>query len=567
MRRILAPQVAAGYVRVSSKMQLDGYSPELQEEAIRAWCDRENIKLVLLENDTEKGRLTTRRGYQRILEAVRAGAVDTVVLYMYDRWGPDAGEWITRGNELERLGVDLVSVQEGRDSDPITHGIRGLMAEKNSRDLARRTRPARERAARGGTHCGRTPYGYMRLYPQQAAAHGRLPVAQLVPDADTAPTFRRLFARYADGPGLTLRQLAVWANAQPDLAPPVQAAAWSVYTLRYVLRNPVYVGDIAYNRRPQGQYEWAADDDAFVVHGRHEPLISAETWQAVQARLDGFAGPRTRRGRNGATPLAAGFLVCSQCGGKMSRTRRKPTRGQKPNYYCLGHKEGTNPCPGETITLPVAHAALLQQVNRLRWHRWDRPAVAQFAGEGEQDEAKAALVKRLAKLRVLVADHARQAAHLDLDDDEILEAHREMGKRLYSQLQAVEQQVAAAGGEGGANIAELEKLHGRLRTLAMDLERAAIAGDDEGLRKLVAPLVRSARIVQRVPETRTTWARAAVEWTDDVALLLKADVLAQGDDVVAPDFAAEQAERRRARQQRYYARKRAATAVYAPSTP
>jgi hypothetical protein len=457
--------------------------------------------------------------------------------------------------------VKLVSVQQGADGGLLASAVQAAVDEDAVRQLAKRVKPAREKAARGGTHCGPTPYGYLRLYPQQAAAHGRLPVAELVADPDTAPTVKRIFERYAYGPPMTLRQLALWANEQPDLARPPRAAAWAAESLHYLLRNPVYKGDIAYNRYPSGAFESAKPGEAFVTRGRHGPLVTAELWAAVEARLGGAPGPRARRGHDGVIPLAAGLLMCGRCGGRMARYHGKAAQRQQPGYNCQNRRRGTTTCAGEYILMDVAHAALLAQLRRLRWQRWDRAAAGRVVSEGEQDASTAVLLDRLQRVRLLYHDHVEQGKQLEDFDQELIEAHRAMGWRLYAQLQALEEQVAAAGGEAGANLATLEKLHNRLRTLAADVDCAVSAGDLAALRALVAPLVRSARIVQRVPETRTTWARAAVEWTNEVALLLKAGVLALADDVTAPEYDPERAARRRELQRAYIARKRLQLAV------
>lgn len=91
---------AVGYIRVSSRAQTGGHSPALQEQGIKALCAAADLPLLHIENDVETGTKITRRGYQRILQLLRARVVDTVVIYMYDRFGRDAGEWISRFQEF-----------------------------------------------------------------------------------------------------------------------------------------------------------------------------------------------------------------------------------------------------------------------------------------------------------------------------------------------------------------------------------------------------------------------------------------------------------------------------------
>src|SRR5919199_1886707 len=108
-------------------------------------------------DDHERGSKVTRKGYQQIIEAVRGGRVQAILVYMFDRWGRDGAEWLARAREFDRLGVPIISVQEGKDEGGLLRFVRAGMAEEYSRQLARRVRPAKERSVRAGQHIGITP--------------------------------------------------------------------------------------------------------------------------------------------------------------------------------------------------------------------------------------------------------------------------------------------------------------------------------------------------------------------------------------------------------------------------
>ena len=157
---------AAGYIRVSRKVQAEGHSPDIQREAIKRLARQEGYILTdeMIKEDHERGSKLTRKGYQQIIEAVRDGQIQAVIVYMFDRWGRDGAEWLTRAREFDRLNVPIISVQEGKDEGGLIRFVCAGMAEEYSRQLAKRTRPAREKAAREGVHCAMTPFGYKRNY-------------------------------------------------------------------------------------------------------------------------------------------------------------------------------------------------------------------------------------------------------------------------------------------------------------------------------------------------------------------------------------------------------------------
>src|ERR671932_2673535 len=153
---------AAGYIRVSRKVQAEGHSPEVQRQAIKRLARQEGYILSedMIKEDHERGSKVTRKGYQQIIEAVRGGRIQAVIVYMFDRWGRDGAEWLARARQIDRLDVPIISVQEGKDEGGLIRFIRAGMAEEYSRQLAKRVRPAREKSAREGTHMGRTMFGY-----------------------------------------------------------------------------------------------------------------------------------------------------------------------------------------------------------------------------------------------------------------------------------------------------------------------------------------------------------------------------------------------------------------------
>jgi site-specific DNA recombinase len=206
---------AAGYIRVSLKRQAEGHSPEVQRQAIERLAKQEGYVLALVEEDHERGSKVTRAGYQRIIESVRAGTTHAVIVFMFDRWGRDGAEWLTRAREFERLGVPIISVQEGRDEGGLMRFMRAGMAEEYSRQLAKRVRPNKEDSAGKGVHQGRTPLGYKRVYPPAIDARRRPPAA-LVPDPVYAPIVQLIFQRYAEG-GWSHRRIVDSFNRDPTM--------------------------------------------------------------------------------------------------------------------------------------------------------------------------------------------------------------------------------------------------------------------------------------------------------------------------------------------------------------
>ena len=131
---------------------------------------------------------------------------------------------------------------------------------------------------------------------------------------EEAELVRLVFRRYVDGTGPTeiareLRSLGAVSR---------RGAPWSRSAVRYLLTNPVYVGQILFRR--QGQAVTAA--------GLHPPIVSRELWDAAEQRREG-----RRKGQRKTGPAAhalTGIFRCARCGRRMQVSGR----GADGRLYC-----------------------------------------------------------------------------------------------------------------------------------------------------------------------------------------------------------------------------------------
>jgi Recombinase/Resolvase, N terminal domain len=447
-----------------------------------------------------------------------------VIVFLFDRWGRDGAEWLTRVREFERLGVPIISVQEGKDEGGLIRFMRAGMAEEYSRQLAKRVRPGRETSAREGVHMGPTPLGYVREYPPPLP-NGKRPAGKLVEDPRTAGIVQELFRRYAAG-GWSHRSLAMWLNTDP-LLPTREAlgrgeSQWDASTVRKVLGNPVYAGRVRFNLVPVGVYERAAKDACFEVTGLHDALIDQATFDRVQER---HTAARARPSYNHARPdteLGAGLFTCAGCGGPMTVSRTMPT---STAYKCLRRMRG-QPCTAPGYSNYCAHDALLTEVRRLRGAPWTPQVETRMADNTRHQEA-IVLQQALADARTRLRKHSRLVSLMDDDPTpEQIADFREVSREISQQIRSLEAQLAAME-TSAAQMPDLRALHLRLTQteIPMLIDALVVQDDRQGLRDLVQDLVQCARIVERVPASHARWLRAEVTWTPDIQLLLEHKLL------------------------------------------
>ena len=110
-----------GYVRCSTTKQEN--SVETQQNLIKGFCETNNIildEMIVDEGISGSGEKTNKReGYNRILNMIDKGEVDTLVVISISRWGRNLGEIYNSVNLMTEKGVKFLSIKENIDTSSV----------------------------------------------------------------------------------------------------------------------------------------------------------------------------------------------------------------------------------------------------------------------------------------------------------------------------------------------------------------------------------------------------------------------------------------------------------------
>jgi site-specific DNA recombinase len=254
---------ALGYIRVSSEEQAaHGFGLTTQENAIRTFAASQGYDLLDVIADAAVSgatKPTEREAFKRVVELAEQGAFSILLVWKFDRLARKIVYAVTAANDLaERHGVQLRSVTEPIDTaTPMGRTVFAIlagMAEQERQAITERTfLGRREKASRGGFAGGSAPLGYVRDRD-----------GGLVEDGESADTVRRIFAMKADG--ATLKAIADVLNAEKVATR--RGGRWWPGTVRYVLDNPKYRGQVEY------LFRWTGAETHVVRRGNHPALVS-----------------------------------------------------------------------------------------------------------------------------------------------------------------------------------------------------------------------------------------------------------------------------------------------------
>jgi len=270
------------YVRVSTSRQAQAQTIEQQLERLRAHLVAQECRLAeedIFRDDGYSGSTLNRPGLDRLRDRAAAGEVERVFLTAPDRLARKYVHQVLLIEELQQHNCQVEFLEHPMSQDPndqLLLQIRGAVAEYERTLIAERMRRGRLSKYRAGMLLPwtRPPYGY-RLDPERP----RDPAGVRAEEAEGA-IVTEIFAKYLRD-GVSLFQLArdLYEAGIPS---PTGRKLWSTSSLRGILTNPAYTGQVFANRMKCRTPKIRRSATHPIGHPHpSEPLRPMEEWIAV----------------------------------------------------------------------------------------------------------------------------------------------------------------------------------------------------------------------------------------------------------------------------------------------
>ena len=157
------------YTRVSTTMQVDGYSLDAQKEKLERYAEFQNMEIVNEYSDEGKSGKSVegRPEFQRMLDNIENGTdeVQFVLVFKLSRFGRNAADVLNSLQRMQDFGVNLICVEDGidssKDSGKLMISVLSAVAEIERENILVQTMEGRKQKAREGKwNGGFAPYGY-----------------------------------------------------------------------------------------------------------------------------------------------------------------------------------------------------------------------------------------------------------------------------------------------------------------------------------------------------------------------------------------------------------------------
>ena len=506
------------YKRVSTTMQIDGYSLDAQRARMKAYADFNDYEIVGEYEDAGKSgkSIEGRLQFNQMMEDVKSGKdnVSYVLVFKLSRFGRNAADVLSTLQVMQDFGVNLICVEDGidssKDAGKLMISVLSAVAEIERENIRVQTMEGRIQKAREGKwNGGFAPYGYKLV-------NGKFEINE-----EEAVAIRTIYDQYvntdigSNGISKYLENHGIRKIQRQNGKNPL----FDAHLVRLILKNPVYCGKIAYGRRKtekvhgtRNEYRLVEQDDFLLVDGLHEAIISEEVWNAAQAKLIAQAKKyeHVNKGKDERTHLLSGIVRCPVCGAGMYGNKsikykkdgtkykdffyygckhRSMQRGHKCDYKKQIREELLDDAVAEVIVKLVSNpqfAAMMQEKINMKV---DTTAIdqeiANYEKQLRQDYSiKAKLMEEIDNLNPDDRHYIRRKADLD---DRLY--------RMYDKIEELEEQLIAARAKKTS--IEAEKITGdNIYKVLIYFDKLYFAMSDVERRQLIEALIAEIQIYE-----------------------------------------------------------------------
>ena len=331
------------YTRVSTAIQVDGYSLDAQKDKLRKYAEFQDMTVVAeFSDEGHSGKnIKGRPEFVRMMDKIESGedGVEYVLVFKLSRFGRNAADVLNSLQIMQDYGVNLICVEDGidssKDAGKLMISVLSAVAEIERENIRTQTMAGREQKAKEGKwNGGFAPYGYK-------LENGNLFIAE-----DEVEIIKIIYDRYIHT-NSGINGVAAYLNDNgytKKLRQNNTIPGFSSSFIKDVLDNPVYMGKIAYGRRKtekkigiRNEMHIVEQSEFPVYEGCHEAIISETDWNLAQEKRKVNAFKREKIHDIDHAHILSGLLKCPCCGkslyGNIAKAHSKD-KYTRYYYYC-----------------------------------------------------------------------------------------------------------------------------------------------------------------------------------------------------------------------------------------
>ena len=450
------------YTRVSTSMQVDGYSLDAQKEKLKRYAEFQDMVIAGEYSDEGKSgkNIEGRPQFLQMLKDIEAmkDKVQYVLVFKLSRFGRNAADVLSSLQRMQDYGVNLICVEDGidssKDSGKLMISVLSAVAEIERENILVQTMEGRRQKAREGKwNGGFAPYGYK-------LEKGKLLIAE-----DEVDVIRLIYDKYVHT-DMGVVSIATYLNEHGYKKKKRQNNTLDMFSAHFVtlvLDNPVYCGKVAFGRRKtekiagtRNQFHIVKQDDYPIYEGIHEAIVSVEDWELAQKKRKA-TGYKTEKVHNlDHENILSGIIRCPVCGagmyGNVNRKKKKDGTYYKEYYYyhckhrtsVRGHKCGYKRQWNQEVVNAAVEEVIRKLVENPKLEAIIKQKIDSRIDTGELETELSQLHEQLKQVNGAKSKLGQQMDKLDITDKYYDRKYQDMEDRLYKlyeDIDSIEQQI------------------------------------------------------------------------------------------------------------------------------
>ncbi|MSS78761.1 DUF4368 domain-containing protein [Anaerococcus sp. WCA-380-WT-2B] len=374
--------VAGLYCRLSKD---DGNSVESmsiwsQKVMLKQFAESNSIAIYdYYVDDGYSGTNFERPSFKKMITDIENGKINCVITKDLSRLGRN---YLQSGAYIEmyfpQKNIRYIAITDGIDTLNSNQNdimpFKNILNEMYAKDTSKKVKSAIQSRMREGTYIGsKAPFGYLKDPNNKR---------RLIIDEKTKPIIELIYKLCLEGKGTQLISQELMKRKIPRPSAFVENAEklyglteenkyqWSHRMVLNVLRDPVYCGNMARNKRPTLSFKnskrmYIPKSDYIYAKDTHEGIVSEEIWEQVQTMVD----KRKCNNKKGLyyDNIFQGLVRCPKCG--YALTPKTDYRLKKKelidfvHFSCSTYKKyGVNACSSHRIEARDLYNIVLEDI-------------------------------------------------------------------------------------------------------------------------------------------------------------------------------------------------------------
>lgn len=451
------------YTRVSTSMQVDGYSLDAQRDKLKKYAEYQELVIAGEYSDEGKSGKSV-EGRPQFMQMLRdiedsKDKVNFVLVFKLSRFGRNAADVLSSLQRMQDFGVNLICVEDGidssKDAGKLMISVLSAVAEIERENILVQTMEGRKQKAREGKwNGGFAPYGYK-------LENGELHIAE-----DEVDIIRLIYDKYINT-NMGINAIASYLNQNGYRKKKRQNNTLDTFAssfIKGVLDNPIYCGKLAFGRRKnekvagtRSDYHVVKQDEYMLSDGIHEAIISEEDWKLAQKKRESTGVSHEKIHSLEHEHILSGIIKCPICGsgmyGNVNRKKRADGTFYKDYFYYAckhrtyidGHYCSYRKQWGEDRVNDAVAEVIRKLVKNPKFEKEIRRKIGKSIDTNELEKELSNMRKQMKQLVGAKNKLADQIDALDILDKHYDRKYQDMQNRMdkfYDEISALEDSIA-----------------------------------------------------------------------------------------------------------------------------